>query len=112
MPWRGLVGNFLSYWYYYLPDYALAVLMYTVLGRAALSLFLDANSQNYIWRFFCNVTDPVVAAVGAGDAQGDRAHRPVALQLRLAVLAAPRAARRLRRFRPPSRDVSRAQESP
>ena len=58
------MANFLSYWYYYLPDYALAVLMYTVLGRAALSLFLEADSRNYIWRFFCNVTDPVIAAVG------------------------------------------------
>jgi hypothetical protein len=58
------VGTLLSYWHYYLPDYLLAVLMYTVLGRAALSLFLDAGSQNYIWRFFCNVTDPVIGAVG------------------------------------------------
>jgi hypothetical protein len=57
------VGTLLSYWYFYLPDYVLAVLMYTVLGRAALSLFHDAQSQNYIWRFFCNVTDPVIAAV-------------------------------------------------
>jgi YggT family protein len=61
---EGLVGAVLTYWYYYLPDYALAVLMYTVLGRAALSLFLDADSQNYIWRFFCSITDPVIAAVG------------------------------------------------
>jgi YggT family protein len=59
-----IVGAFLTYWYYYLPDYALALLMYTVLGRAALSLFLDADSENYIWRFFCRVTDPVIAAVG------------------------------------------------
>jgi YggT family protein len=58
------VGTVLSYWYYYLPDYALAVLMYTVLGRAVLSLFVDADSQNYIWRFFCSTTDPVIAAVG------------------------------------------------
>ncbi len=58
------MGNFLAYWYYYLPDYVLAVLMYTVLGRAVLSLFLDADSQNYIWRFFCNLTDPVISTVG------------------------------------------------
>ena len=56
------MGNVLSYWYYYLPDYALAVLMYTVLGRAVLGVILDANSQNYIWRFFCRVTDPFVHA--------------------------------------------------
>jgi YggT family protein len=58
------VGSLLSYWYFYLPDYVLAVLMYTVLGRIALSLLLDPASQNYIWRFFCTLTDPVVAAVG------------------------------------------------
>lgn len=57
------MGALLTYWYFYLPDYVLAVLMYTVLGRVALSLLVDTESQNYIWRFFCNVTDPVVAAV-------------------------------------------------
>lgn len=58
------MGAFLTYWYYYLPDYVLAVLMYTVLGRIVLSLFVDADSSNYIWRFFCSITDPVIAAVG------------------------------------------------
>jgi uncharacterized protein YggT (Ycf19 family) len=57
------VSLLLTYWYFYLPDYVLAVLMYTVLGRIALSLFIDAGSQNYIWRFFCSMTDPVVATV-------------------------------------------------
>ena len=42
----------LHYWYYYVPDYVLAVLMYTLLGRALLGLMVDANSTNYIWRFF------------------------------------------------------------
>ena len=54
---------FLAYWYYHLPNFILAALMYTLLGRAALGLFLDPDSPNYIWRFFCRVTDPVVAAV-------------------------------------------------
>jgi YggT family protein len=45
------------------PDYLLAVLMYTLLGRALLGLILDPDSQNYIWRFFCRLTDPVVALV-------------------------------------------------
>lgn len=57
------MGALLTYWYFYLPDYVLAVLMYTVLGRIALSLFVDAGSQNYIWRFFCNLTDPFMGAV-------------------------------------------------
>jgi YggT family protein len=55
------VGTFLSYWYYYVPDYVLAAVMYTVLGRAALSLFLEPDSPNYIWRFFCRLTDPAIA---------------------------------------------------
>jgi YggT family protein len=53
----------LSVWLYQIPDYALAVLMYTLLGRALLGLILDPDSSNYIWRFFCRITDPVVAAV-------------------------------------------------
>jgi hypothetical protein len=55
----------LRYWYYYLPDYALAVLMYTLLGRVLLGLMVEANSTNYIWRFFCRITEPVVTLVSA-----------------------------------------------
>jgi YggT family protein len=55
------VGSFLSYWYYFVPDYVLAVVMYTMLGRVVMSLFLDTESPNYIWRFFCRVTDPAIA---------------------------------------------------
>jgi hypothetical protein len=53
----------LSYWYYHVPNFVLAALMYTLLGRALLGLILEPDSQNYIWRFFCRLTDPVVAAV-------------------------------------------------
>ncbi len=53
----------LPFWYYHLPNFVLAALMYTLLGRALLSLFVDPDSPNYIWRFFCRLTDPVVAAV-------------------------------------------------
>jgi YggT family protein len=53
----------MQYWYYQLPDYILAVLMYTLIGRVLLSLFLDEDSKNYIFRFFCRITDPVIAAV-------------------------------------------------
>jgi len=52
----------LPYWYYHLPNFVLAVLMYTLLGRVLLSLFVDADSPNYIWRFFCRLTDPFIAA--------------------------------------------------
>lgn len=53
----------LPYWYYHLPNFVLAVLMYTLLGRVLLSLFVDADSPNYIWRFFCRLTDPFIAAI-------------------------------------------------
>jgi uncharacterized protein YggT (Ycf19 family) len=55
----------LSYWYYHLPNFILAALMYTLLGRALLALLVDPDSSNYIWRFFCRITDPVVAVVAA-----------------------------------------------
>jgi YggT family protein len=55
----------LSHWYYHLPNFLLAALMYTLLGRVLLSLFVDPDSTNYIWRFFCRVTDPFVALVAA-----------------------------------------------
>ena len=56
-------GSLLAYWYFHLPNFVLAALMYTLLGRAMLGLIVDADSPNYIWRFFCRITDPVVAAV-------------------------------------------------
>ncbi len=55
--------RFLTYWYFHLPNFVLAALMYTLLGRALLALFVEPDSSNYIWRFFCRITDPVVAAV-------------------------------------------------
>ena len=59
----GTTYPFLTYWYYHLPNFVLAALMYTLLGRVLLALFLDPDSSNYIWRFFCRSTDPVVAVV-------------------------------------------------
>lgn len=53
----------LASWLYLAPNFILAALMYTLVGRALLGLFVPPDSPNYIWRFFCRVTDPVVAAV-------------------------------------------------
>ena len=53
----------LTNWYFHLPNFLLAALMYTLLGRAILGLIVEHNSQNYIWRFFCRLTDPIVDAV-------------------------------------------------
>ena len=52
-----------TYWYFHLPNFVLAALMYTLLGRALLGLIVGPDSSNYIWRFFCLITDPVVTAV-------------------------------------------------
>ena len=58
-------GSFLANWYFHLPNFVLAALMYTLLGRVLLGLIVQPDSNNYIWRFFCRLTDPVIAAVGA-----------------------------------------------
>ena len=53
----------LSFWYFHLPNFLLAALMYTLLGRALLGLIVGPDSTNYIWRFFCRLTDPFVALI-------------------------------------------------
>ena len=78
----------LSYWYYHLPNFLLAALMYTLLGRVLLSLFVDPDSPNYIWRFFCRVDRSVRRRSSRRDAEGGGAGRRVAVRVRVAVLAA------------------------
>lgn len=53
----------LASWLYMVPNFILAALMYTLLGRALLGLFVPPDSPNYIWRFFCRVTDPFIAGI-------------------------------------------------
>lgn len=48
---------------YQVPDYLLAILMYTLLGRALLGVIVEPASTNYIWQFFCRITDPIVSVV-------------------------------------------------
>lgn len=50
--------SFWSLWYFNLPNFVLAVVMYTMLGRALLGLFVEPDSKNYIWRAFGAITDP------------------------------------------------------
>ena len=59
----GSAGSLFSFWLFQVPNFILAALMYTLLGRVLLGLLVEANSSNYIWRFFCRLTDPVVAVV-------------------------------------------------
>ena len=53
-------NTFLTYWYYTIPNFVLAAVMYTIFGRVLLSLFFDPDSKNYIIRFFVRVTDPFI----------------------------------------------------
>jgi uncharacterized protein YggT (Ycf19 family) len=53
------------YWYFHLPNFLLAALMYTVIGRLLLSFFAPPDWRNYIWRAFVRLTEPVVKAVRA-----------------------------------------------
>ncbi len=52
-----------SHWYFHLPNFVLAALMYTLLGRLLLRLFVEPDSPNYIWRFFCQLTDPFLKLI-------------------------------------------------
>lgn len=53
----------LPFWYFHLPNYVLAALMYTLVGRFILSMIAPAGWNNYIMRAFVTVTDPVVTLV-------------------------------------------------
>ena len=53
----------LSNWHIQLPNFLLAAVMYTLLGRALLGLMVQPDSSNYIWKFFCRFTDPIVSLV-------------------------------------------------
>ena len=53
----------LQNWYFHFPNFVLAAVMYTALGRLLLSLFVPPHWNNYIWRFFVRITDPFVRAV-------------------------------------------------
>jgi YggT family protein len=56
-----MTGSLAAHWYYHVPNFILAALMYTLLGRVLLGLIVQPDSSNYIWRFFCTATDPVIA---------------------------------------------------
>jgi YggT family protein len=47
-----------GYWLYILPNFALAALMYTIMGRYVLSLIFKPDSDKVIWRVFAQITDP------------------------------------------------------
>jgi len=53
----------IQYWHFHLPNFILAAVMYSVIGRLLLSFFAPPNWQNYIWRAFVMITNPVVRPV-------------------------------------------------
>lgn len=50
----------LQYWYFHLPNFVLAAVMYTLVGRLILTFFVAPEWKNYIWRAFVRITDPAV----------------------------------------------------
>jgi len=52
--------DLIGHWYYHLPNYILAVLIYTLLGRFVLGMFVPEGWPNYIWRAFQTLTQPVL----------------------------------------------------
>lgn len=51
---------FWDYWYFHIPNYLISLVIYTLFGRFLLGLMLPPDHPNYIWRFFCRLTDPVL----------------------------------------------------
>jgi YggT family protein len=52
-----------TYWYFHFPNYALAVLFWTLIGRFMFSIFLRPDSPNYIYRWFRRLTDWLIRPV-------------------------------------------------
>jgi hypothetical protein len=58
-----MAGSFWSLWYFHVPNFLLAMVMYTMLGRVLLGLILENDSKNYIWRGFRAITDPFLSVI-------------------------------------------------
>jgi hypothetical protein len=54
-----------TYWYFHLPNYLLAILIYTLFGRFLLGFVVPPTSGNYIWRWFRRWTDWLIGPVAA-----------------------------------------------
>ena len=58
-----MASSFWSLWYFNIPNFLLAMVMYTMLGRVLLGLIVEPDSKNYIWRGFCAITDPFLSMI-------------------------------------------------
>ena len=62
----GLRANFLTHWYYHLPDQIVAVLIYLLLVRLVLVLVRrDDDGTGRLVRILHRITNPVLTGVGA-----------------------------------------------
>lgn len=52
-----------DYLHFHLPNYILSALIYTLFGRFLLGFFVPPNKPNYIYRWFCRLTDWFVRPV-------------------------------------------------
>jgi hypothetical protein len=52
-----------AYWYFHIPNYAFALLIYTMFGRFLLSFILQPDTKNYIYRWFVRLTEWFVRPV-------------------------------------------------
>ncbi len=57
------MNEFWSYWYFHLPNFVLAAVMYTVLGRLVLGFFVPGELGQLHLARLPPVTDPAVRAV-------------------------------------------------
>jgi len=53
---------FWDHWYFHIPNYLAAAIMYTLLARFFLQFFVPPTWPNYIWRWFLRLTNWAVAA--------------------------------------------------
>jgi len=53
---------FWGYWYYNVPNYLAAAVMYTLLARFFLQFVVPPQWPNYIWQWFVRMTNWAVAA--------------------------------------------------
>ena len=58
-----MANPFIEYWYFHIPNYVLALVMYTLLARFVLSFFFPPDSRNYIFRTFCGLTNWFLAPI-------------------------------------------------
>lgn len=59
------MSDSLGFWLFQVPNFLLAIAIYTLIGRYILSIFFRPGSEAVIWKVFCQITDPILSVVGA-----------------------------------------------